>query len=103
MAIEDAAVLSRLLGAIEKPNPAALKAAFRVYDELRRPRSQRLVTTSREAGELYEFQIPGIMDDIEMVVVNLHQRLRWVWDVDVEGFCQEAVKVLKDDLKDSRT
>lgn len=101
MAIEDAAVLSRLLGAIEKSDATALQAAFRVYDAIRRPRSQKLVTTSREAGELYEFQVPGIMDDMEKVSANLHQRLRWIWDIDVEELCQEAVKLLREDLKTS--
>jgi len=99
MAIEDAAVLSRLLGSMEKPDAIALQAAFRVYDAVRRPRSQKLVTTSREAGELYEFQVPGIMDDIERVTANLHQRLRWIWDIDVEELCQEAVKLMTEDLK----
>lgn len=99
MAIEDAAVLSRLLGAIERPDRKDFKAAFRVYDALRRPRTQKLVTTSREAGMLYEFQVPGILDDIEKVRADIDQRVRWIWNVNVEELCQEAVSLLKDDLK----
>lgn len=101
MAIEDAAILSRLLGVIEKPDREGLRAAFRVYDALRRPRTQKLVTTSREAGTLYEFQEPDILDDIEKVKADIDQRLRWIWNVNIEELCQEAVSLLKEDLKSS--
>lgn len=98
MAIEDAAVLSKLLGAIGKPEKVELRAALKAYDIVRRPRTQRLVTTSREAGELYEFQAPGIDDDIEKVAANVNERLRWIWDVNVEELCEEAVTRFREEL-----
>ncbi|KAF2093972.1 FAD/NAD(P)-binding domain-containing protein [Rhizodiscina lignyota] len=99
MAIEDSAVLSRLLGALEQPDPRALAAAFRSYDTARRVRTQKLVTTSRDAALLYEFQTPGILDDIEKVRKNVQERLRWIWDLDVEQHCMEAVNRLKEEVK----
>lgn len=99
MAIEDAAVLSRVLGAVERPERKDLQAAFKVYDTLRRPRTQKLVTTSREAGMLYEFQVPGIVDDIEKGIADIQQRVRWIWNVNVEELCHDAVSLLKEDLK----
>jgi len=62
MAIEDAAVLATLLAQIEEPDPTVLEKVFTAYDAVRRPRTQRLVTTSRAAGLLYGLQLPGVED-----------------------------------------
>lgn len=53
MVIKDALVLTRLLAKII--DKIYLEAVFRVYDVVRQERTQRLVTTSRDAGYLYEF------------------------------------------------
>lgn len=50
MAIEDAYVLSNILGLVHKANE--LEPAFRAFDYIRRERSQRLVATSRDMGLL---------------------------------------------------
>jgi salicylate hydroxylase len=96
MAIEDAAVLSTLLSHVQKPSE--METAFRVYDELRRPRSQRLVTTSNEAGRLYEFQLPGIHDDPRKCAENVNERLKWVWNFDLDEECQRAIKRLNESI-----
>lgn len=54
MAIEDAMILSRLLGAVN--SAADLEAAFKAYDAVRRPRSQRLVESSRRVARVYDFE-----------------------------------------------
>ena len=71
MAIEDAAVLSALLGNVKGADPSELERALRAYDAVRRPRTQRLVTTSRDAGMLYDFQKEGVGDDPELIKQDL--------------------------------
>ena len=94
MAIEDSAVLSSLLGHITDPNPAILTKVFEAYDQVRRPRSQKLVTTSRDAGQLYDFQKEGILDEPQKLKENIEQRMRWIWEMDTEAHCAEAIKIM---------
>lgn len=96
VAVEDAAVLSRLLGALEHPDPSALAAAFKTYDAVRLTRTQKLVTASRDAALLYEFQKPGILDDMEKVKADLQERYKWLWEFDMEQHCQQAVRKFRD-------
>jgi 2-polyprenyl-6-methoxyphenol hydroxylase-like FAD-dependent oxidoreductase len=51
MAVEDAAVLARCL----RRAPADLPAAFRAFDQQRRPRTRRIVAQSRQLGMLAQF------------------------------------------------
>lgn len=120
MSIEDALVLSRLLGEVTRrmsansvarrtgptrasgaPNPSAsspsdlLKKAVQVYDQVRRPRSQRLVHTSRIAGMMYDFEGPETGDDPARIAADLQQRYRWIWEADLERHAAEAVDALR--------
>lgn len=54
MAIEDAMILSRLLAAVNSRGD--LEAAFKAYDAVRRPRTQRLVESSRRVARVYDFE-----------------------------------------------
>ncbi|KAL8797860.1 MAG: hypothetical protein Q9195_000212 [Heterodermia aff. obscurata] len=92
MAIEDAFVLSNLLGEVSHPNQ--LENAFQAFDQIRRPRTQKLVTTSREAGELWDLEAAGIGDDMEKFRANLHVRMDWIWDIDLEAHLREAKSLL---------
>jgi 2-polyprenyl-6-methoxyphenol hydroxylase-like FAD-dependent oxidoreductase len=56
MAIEDAAILARCLRAA----PADLPAAFRAFDQQRRPRTRRIVVQSRQLGMLAQFTPPWL-------------------------------------------
>ena len=82
MAIEDAYVLSKLLGRV-KGGAQEVKEAFRQYNSLRRERALQLVTASRQAGELYEFQDREIGDDMEALKMDLGRRYTWIWEGDV--------------------
>lgn len=93
MAIEDAFILSRLLADVrEKPH---LEKVFKAYDAVRRPRTQKLVVTSRDAGCLCEFQKPGVGDDVESLRADLDGRMRWVWDIDLMQHLEEAKKLYR--------
>ncbi|KAI9666063.1 MAG: hypothetical protein M1821_003998 [Bathelium mastoideum] len=91
MAIEDAFVLSRLLARARKRKD--IEKVFHAYDAVRRPRTQKLVSTSRDAGCLYEFQKKGVGDNLEALKEDLDGRMRWVWDADLEEHLQQAFKV----------
>lgn len=86
--------MSGLLGEVK--NRDEIEKAFRAYDEVRRPRTQKLVKTSQEAGELYELQLDGVMDDIEKVIEDLEQRYDWIWEVDLDAELDKAKAIFRD-------
>ena len=53
MAIEDAAVLAKCLGAIQSEGGPAIPAAMQRYARLRRPRVMRVQRAARQAGLIY--------------------------------------------------
>ncbi|PWY88105.1 FAD/NAD(P)-binding domain-containing protein [Aspergillus sclerotioniger CBS 115572] len=91
MAVEDVYILSRLLGKVREKGQ--LERAFAAYDAVRRPRTQRLVRTSRDAGRLYQCQKEEVEDDVEKIRANLDERMRWIWDLDMEQHLEEALSV----------
>jgi salicylate hydroxylase len=88
MCIEDVYVLSGLLS--ECKTKADLARAVLAYDTVRRPRSQKLVKTSREAGMLWEFEGEGIQDDLEALEQNATKRMDWIWDHDITEDLERA-------------
>ena len=92
MALEDALVLSHLLGQVDDGNN--LEKAFQAYDETRRLRTQKLVTTSREAGEMYDLEGAGIGDDLDKFRANMNVRMNWIWDEDLEEELGNARNIL---------
>lgn len=92
MAIEDALIMSRVMAQVQDAKD--IPTAFEVYDGVRRPRSQKLVTTSREAGLLYDMEQPGIEDDVEKIKELLHVRMKWIWEIDLQAHIDEAVKMM---------
>lgn len=87
-AIEDAYVLSSLMGDVGTPKEAAY--AFQAYDKIRRPRSQQVCKTSRDMGELVALRLPGIEDNVELLKENIEWRMDWMWHRDVEGELNES-------------
>jgi len=92
MGFEDAYVLSSLLGKMR--DPSRITDVFRVYDAVRRPRTQRLVTSSRTTGELYEFVYPPVGDDLEKMNEVLQEWHEWIWKADLPAQVQEAQAML---------
>ncbi|KAL3442970.1 hypothetical protein BJX65DRAFT_320996 [Aspergillus insuetus] len=89
-AIEDALVLAELLGDPHVVTPEHVVAAFQAYDAVRRPRSQRAVTSSAENGYLLCLRLDGVGDNGEKIKAAMQERLHWLWDLDVEGHVEEA-------------
>lgn len=89
-AIEDSHILAELLGDPRVTRAEDVIEAFRAYDTVRRPRSQRVVTSSKENAYLLCLSLDGVGDDEERLRETFQQRLRWLWDVDVAEDAQRA-------------
>lgn len=61
-----------------------IEAAFAAYDEVRRPRAQKQVQTTKECGEVYNLLDPIAGEDFNKVVENLNGRFEWIWEHDLE-------------------
>ena len=96
MGFEDAYVLSSLLGEVKSSDQ--ITAAFRAYDAVRRPRTQKLVRTSREAGALYYLSLDGVGADLSKVKKNVDVRHTWIWEEDLRGEVREATQIMNDEL-----
>jgi salicylate hydroxylase len=89
-AIEDAHVLAELLGDSRVRTAQDVIAAFKAYDEIRRPRSQRVVTSSKENAYLLCLCLDGVADDETKLKETWQSRLRWLWDLDIEEQAEQA-------------
>lgn len=92
MAMEDAYILSHLIGAVK--GSAEIENAFWAYDAVRRPRTQRLVDNSRNAGLLIDFLTPEIGDNTDAMKVQLDEWYRWLWHEDLEAQLESAKQLL---------
>jgi salicylate hydroxylase len=93
--LEDALVLSRVLGMLHREIPAStlstpsslrtryVEAALQAYDELRRPRAQEQVRTSHACGQVYQLMDPVAGSDFVKCVENLNHRFAWIWEHDL--------------------
>ncbi|QDS71437.1 hypothetical protein FKW77_003553 [Venturia effusa] len=89
--VEDCYIMSNLLGEVQHKKDIA--KAFAAYDQVRRPRGQRLVQTSREAGMLYEMELVG--KGRENIKANLESRMKWLWEYDIEEELKEAKRLFQ--------
>jgi salicylate hydroxylase len=89
-AIEDAHVLAELLGDSRVAPVEDVVAAFRAYDEIRRPRCQRVVTSSKENADVLCLCFDGVWDDPVKLKEMLDLRFRWLWDLDVQDQVERA-------------
>ncbi|KAK9310993.1 hypothetical protein V1524DRAFT_121512 [Lipomyces starkeyi] len=93
-ALEDAFVLSRLLGDARVTTADDVVKAFKAFDAVRRERSQKVVTTSRECGMLYDFEVPGVEGNTDLIKKNLVKRWEWVWFEDLDAEVAHAQALL---------
>jgi salicylate hydroxylase len=93
MAIEDAFILSRLLASIDHVDD--LEAAFAAYDVVRRPRSQRLVASSRKIARIYDLEDEVIRDDMNAMREYLKHAWDWIWEEDLNEELKEAMRTLR--------
>ncbi|KAJ9486075.1 hypothetical protein VN97_g7271 [Penicillium thymicola] len=89
-AIEDAHVLVELLSDSRVSSVDDVVAAFKAYDDIRRPRSQRVVTSSKENADIFCLCFDGVRDDPVKLRETLDRRLKWLWDLDVQDQVERA-------------
>lgn len=93
-AIEDALVLETLLGRTKKAE--LLPNVFAAFDQVRRPRSQRIIVTSREAAQLMGMKQEGVGDDLKKMKAKLDTRMHWIWDRDMVAQNNAAIKLMEE-------
>lgn len=100
-AIEDAFIMSELLANVALQRPQDIIPAFKAYDAIRRARSQKVVSTSRAAGEIYKFT-SHLGDDIEKIRHDILARHNWIWNEDMQVQAERA-KAMLDGITGSET
>jgi salicylate hydroxylase len=78
-AFEDALVMCELLAHDNVKTADDIESAFTAYDAVRRPRTLRVVETSRENGEVCMMKGPDTKDDLTKIKKNLDKRFEWIW------------------------
>lgn len=79
-----------------------VEAAFKGFDDVRRPRSQRVVTTSKENAYLLCLCMEEVGDDEEKLKKTFNERMRWLWDLDVERQAEQAREKMAEYLDQPR-
>lgn len=75
---------------------SAIQKALEVYSAVRHERGSKVVTTSREAGLLYEFcGVNGEGSDLKKVGDSLRERMNWIWEMDTEAELKKALEMLE--------
>lgn len=99
MSFEDALILSRLLGRANSPFQA--RTALKVYDLVRRPRTQQIVDSSRGTG--YISTGPSADFDLyslEALKTNLPQRWDFIMDIDLKKHVEDALQLMDAELQE---
>ncbi|GAB1318036.1 Putative FAD NAD-binding domain-containing protein [Madurella fahalii] len=91
-ALEDAAVLDRLLGEVREDGDIAL--ALEAYNTARLMRTQRVVELARMFGRVYAFAQEGIGADPDKIAEFLTDAGEYMNDYDVRGMAGHAVEML---------
>ena len=95
-AIEDVHLLSSVLTPDLIKSRSDIRYAFKAYDEMRRPRSQEMVTRSRTNGLLMDLQREdGFEVTDEMLKQSLASNMKWVWEIDLERMLEEVHALFK--------
>jgi salicylate hydroxylase len=89
--MEDSYIMANLIK--DANNIEEVQHAFHAFDQVRRERTQKNVTTSKEAGMLYDFELFG--DDLDKIEESYLNRMGWIWNIDLEAQLSEAQKIMK--------
>ena len=96
--IEDAVVLSNILGEVMKSFKKEfdieklLIAGLSAYDSVRRPRAQKQLEQSAEMARILFFQHDYLADDMSQILPILQQgRFDWLWFHDIQEDVEKAL------------
>ncbi|GJJ14209.1 hypothetical protein Clacol_008471 [Clathrus columnatus] len=93
-AIEDAYILSELLS-LPQTTKRNLKLVLKAYDYVRRPRANKVLTRSRDVGEIYEFRGPS-GDNQTGIRKDLENMWSFVWHHDLGDDVRTATEYLEE-------
>jgi salicylate hydroxylase len=88
-AIEDALVLTSLFQHVRSVGD--IYEAFAAFDQVRKPRSQRVVETSKVAGNLYSMTDSRVRESKEEFRRTFETRMKWLWDIDLYAHIDHAL------------
>lgn len=91
--LEDAFILSSLLADPRIQSASDIPKAFQAYDAIRRPRSQKVATTSRAAGDILHYLGPDGADH-EKIHETYSKQMRWIWEEDMDRQLEKAQELL---------
>jgi salicylate hydroxylase len=91
-AIEDAMILETLLEEVREPRQ--LDAAFKAYDAVRRPRTQKIVASSKITGHIICGRGPGIGLDIDKLREALASRWNFIYGLDMKEHKKAALAAM---------
>lgn len=91
-AFEDAMILGALLSCISSADQ--VPSAFALYDEVRRPRAQKILDSSRASGMILCGADQTVGLDIEKMRDELSARAALIEGVDLTAYTQDAVERL---------
>ncbi|KAK4201223.1 putative salicylate hydroxylase [Triangularia verruculosa] len=97
MSLEDSLILSSLLGEVKTPREA--RVALKVYDDARRPRTQDIVQSSRETGDI--LLGGGALEGYLQEPGTFLKRWDVILDLDVGKHREEALRNLHAGLKNA--
>lgn len=98
MSVEDSLILSSLLGKARSSAEAIV--ALRVYDQVRRPRTQRIVESSRGTGEIAMGRGEKGLD-LQWLRQNFLPRWDFIIDFNNEKHLQESLNLMDSKLQDT--
>ncbi|KAG6368824.1 hypothetical protein INS49_003040 [Diaporthe citri] len=96
MSIEDSLILSTLLSRAKTPAEAI--TALKAYDQARRPRTQRIVESSRATGDML-IRVHELDPETSKSFMS---RWDFIIDIDMEKHRDEALQMMEDELKRER-
>ena len=99
-AFEDALIMCNLLADESVVTPDQVEEAFAAYDAIRRPRTLKVVNTSRDNGETCMMQGERTGDDLGKIKASLDDRFHWIWYEDLNQQVEEARSKLHDVIKE---
>ncbi|KAI0885861.1 FAD/NAD(P)-binding domain-containing protein [Annulohypoxylon maeteangense] len=98
--VEDALALATALGLVDEAEEQtqtadakrgeAVAAALGAYNDVRYARTQWLVRSSRETGDIYEWMYPGSGSDPVKLREEIAARQKVIWDFDVAEMVEET-------------
>lgn len=92
MSIEDSMILSSLLGRSKSHTQAI--AALKAYDEVRRPRTQRIVESSRVMGWLATGQDKEVGLNAEGIGKKMDGFFDFIHDLNMQKHRDEAISLM---------